>query len=152
MIVKGPFQSLSLAIYGETVSESATEIPPYVPKPLPAVEPRPLSQAVDPSRMLDPTTLAKQLLSLIPDSPPLALVIRLMFCLKPTNDDWDLPDFPYLHADLEAEFTDFDLEAALLCTAKPVRDDISYEALSAFATKVAESVGPKVRVYLLRRA
>ncbi|KAJ7693853.1 hypothetical protein B0H17DRAFT_1058481 [Mycena rosella] len=142
MIVKGAFQSLSLAIYGETVSDSAPEIAHEL-KPLPIVEPRPVSKAVDPSSMLDPTHLATQLLSLIPDSPPLALVIRLMFCLKPSNEDWDLPEFPYLHADLSAESEPFDLDAALLCTAKPVRNDISYEALSTFAAKVAEAVGPK---------
>lgn len=149
MIVKGAFQSISLAIYGETVSESPSEPAPYEPKPLPAVDPRPLSKAVDPASMLDPTRLANQLLSLIPDSPPLALVIRLMFCLKPSNEDWDLPDFPYLHADLDAESEVFDLETALSCTAKPVRDDISYDALSAFAMKVAESIGSKVRVHLI---
>ncbi|KAJ7368801.1 hypothetical protein DFH08DRAFT_947693 [Mycena albidolilacea] len=145
MIVKGAFQSISIAIYGEIVSEPAAEVPAYEPKPLPTVDPRPLSRAVDPSSMLDPTRLANQLLSLIPDSPPLSLVVRLMFCLKPSNDDWDLPEFPYLHADLDAADTEpqFDLETALLCTAKPVRDDISHESLSAFATKIAESVGPK---------
>ncbi|KAJ7129251.1 hypothetical protein C8R44DRAFT_776275 [Mycena epipterygia] len=143
MIVKGAFESLSLAIYGETVSEPASEITAYEPRSLPSVEPFPLSQAIDPSSMLDPTRPASQLLALIPDSPPLALVIRLMFCLKPSNDDWDLPEFPYLHADLEAESETFDLDAALLYTAKPVPDDISYETLSVFATKVAESVGPK---------
>ncbi|KAF7352388.1 hypothetical protein MVEN_01203100 [Mycena venus] len=143
MIVKGSFQSISIAIYGETVSEPVSDIPVYEAKPLPSVDPRPLSRAVDPSSMLDPTRLANQLLSLIPDSPPLALVIRLMFCLKPSNEDWDLPEFPYLHADLDAENEPFDLEMALLCTAKPVRDDISYESLSAFANKVAESIGPK---------
>ncbi|KAJ7437107.1 hypothetical protein B0H11DRAFT_2108517 [Mycena galericulata] len=143
MIVKGEFQSLSMAIYGETVSEPAVEILEYKPKPLPRVEPLPLSKTVDPSNMLDPTHVANQLLLRIPDSPPLALVIRLMFCLKPSDEDWDLPEFPYLHADLDIENDVFDLEAALLCTVKPVRDDISYEALSTFATKVAESIGPK---------
>ncbi|KAJ7167651.1 hypothetical protein C8R46DRAFT_1093694 [Mycena filopes] len=145
MIVKGAFQSVSIAIYGETVSEPAPDPTSYEPRPIPVVEPRPLSKAVDPARMLDPTHLAKQLLTLIPGSPPLCLVIRLMFCLKPSNEDWDLPEFPYLHADLntEDEIESFDLDAALLCTAKPVRDDIPYEALSAFAIKVAASVGEK---------
>ncbi|KAF8214050.1 hypothetical protein K438DRAFT_1706324 [Mycena galopus ATCC 62051] len=144
MIVKGPFKSISIAIYGQTV-EPPSDVPAsYEPKPLPSVHPRPLSRAVDPASMLDPTHLANQLLSLIPDSPPLALVIRLMFCLKPSNEDWDLPDFPYLHADLDTENDDtFDLETALLYTAKPVRDDIAYESLSAFATRVTDAVGPK---------
>ncbi|KAJ7872073.1 hypothetical protein B0H13DRAFT_2059824 [Mycena leptocephala] len=143
MIVKGAFQSVSIAIYGELVSEPAPEASPYEAKPVPTVDPLPLPRSVDPSSMLDPTRLANQLLSMIPDSPPLPLVIRLMFCLKPYTKDWDDPEFPYLHADLDAENDNFDLDAALVCTAKPVRDDIPYEALSAFATKVAEAVGPK---------
>ncbi|KAJ7682303.1 hypothetical protein DFH06DRAFT_971102 [Mycena polygramma] len=148
MIVKGAFKSISIAIYGEIVSDSPPVLSAYEPKLVPSVDRRPLSRAVDPSSMLDPTRLATQLLSLIPDSPPLALVIRLMFCLKPGNDDWDLPEFPYLHADLDADMEEFDLETAVLCTAKPVRDGISYDALSAFATKVAESIGPKQQVEL----
>ncbi|KAJ6458661.1 hypothetical protein C8R47DRAFT_1162997 [Mycena vitilis] len=153
MIVKGAFNSVSIAIYGEIVSDSPPALSAYEPKPVPSVEIRPLSRAVDPSSMLDPTRLATQLLSLIPDSPPLALVIRLMFCLKPGNDDWDLPDFPYLHADLDADMGEFDLETAVSCTAKPVRDDISPDALSAFSTKVAESIGTKSsdQAYLLAK-
>ncbi|KAK7054072.1 hypothetical protein R3P38DRAFT_2854473 [Favolaschia claudopus] len=106
MIFKGEFDSISIAIYGEIVSEALSEIPSYEPKLLPAVNARPLSRAVDPASMLDPAHLAKQLLSLIPDSPPLALIIRLIPC-------------------------------------QTRADDISYESLSAFATKVAESVGPQ---------
>ncbi|KAJ7639333.1 hypothetical protein FB45DRAFT_424905 [Roridomyces roridus] len=145
MIVKGEFQSVSMAIYGEVISESTSEASvAYESTPLPHVEPIPLSSTIDPCNMLDPSHLAKRLLSLIPDSPPLALVIRLMFCLKPSNEDWDLPEFPYLHADIQVDKDlFFDLDTALSCTAKPVRDDVSYEVLSAFASKVAEAVGPK---------
>lgn len=144
MIVKGKFNALSMAIYGDIVSEPPP-VQKYEPKPLPSVESIPLSRAVDPSNSSDPTLLAKQLLSLIPDSPPLPLVVRLMFCMKPSNEDWELPDFPYLHADLDGEVEeDFDLQAALRWTSRPVQDDTSLETLSRFAVRVASCIGQKV--------
>lgn len=149
MIVKGKFEALSMAIYGDVVSEPPLSSQPYTPRPLPVTDPLPLSKAVDPSNSRDPTVLAQQLLALIPDSPPLALVIRLMFCLKPSNEDWDLPEFPYLHADLETEEEDFDLESAIHLTSKPVRDDTQHDSLSNFAANVAEHIGPKVRDFVM---
>jgi hypothetical protein len=146
MIVKGKFEALSMAIYGNIVSDMPPLPQTYEPRPIPAIEPLPLSRAVDPSNASDPTLLAKQLLSLIPDSPPLPVVIRLMFCLKPSEEDWDLPEFPYLNPDLDAEVVDYNFEKALHCTAKPVRDDIPYEFLAEFASKVADSIGAKVRI------
>lgn len=91
MIVKGKFDVLSIAIYGDIVTDTPSSTEKYETHPLPSVVPVPLSKAVDPSGSSDPTMLAKQLLALIPNSPPLPLVVRLMFCLKPSNDDWDLP-------------------------------------------------------------
>ncbi|KAF8897862.1 hypothetical protein BD779DRAFT_1667776 [Infundibulicybe gibba] len=124
MIVKGKFERLSMAIYGDVVSETLPAALSYTPGVLPVVETTPLSQPLDPSRSLDPSQLARQLLLLIPDSPPLSLVIRLMFCLKPSNDDWDLPDFPI---------------CILIWTQKLKRN----QTLTALANKVAESIGPK---------
>jgi hypothetical protein len=144
MIVKGQFEALSIAIYGDIV----TDPPPvqkYEATALPSVEPTPLSRAVDPSNSLDPTLLAKQLLSLIPDSPPLPLVVRLMFCMKPSNEDWELSGFPYLHADLNGEVEeDFDLQTAIRWMYRPVRDDTPYESLSKFADRVASCIGSNV--------
>ncbi|KAF8076742.1 hypothetical protein FPV67DRAFT_1472518 [Lyophyllum atratum] len=131
MIVKGKFDVLSMAIYGDIVSDALAPVEKYEARPMPSIEPTPLFQAVDPSNSSDPTMLAKQLLALIPDSPPLPLVVRLMFCLKPSNDDWNLPEFPYLHADLEAyNEGDLDLET----TIPPLED------LSTFATRVSECI------------
>ncbi|KAI0371605.1 hypothetical protein BV20DRAFT_1035231 [Pilatotrama ljubarskyi] len=137
MIVKGEFESVSMAIYGKVVSETHTSPSSYEPRSLPTVAPAPLPAALDPANSRDPTQLARQLLRLIPDAPDLALVIRLIFCLKPSNDDWDLPDFPYLHADLEDTGSDFNLEKALRLTTRPVPDDVSPDAVTRFAEKVA---------------
>ena len=82
---------------------------------MPIYEPKPLGTGtfIEKRRSLKflaSIQLAEQLLSLIPDSPPLPLVVRLMFCLKPSDDDWDHPDFLNLYADLGGDDESFDLE------------------------------------------
>ncbi|KAG5652096.1 hypothetical protein H0H81_006316 [Sphagnurus paluster] len=138
MILKGKFDVLSMAIYGEIVADTPSPTQNYEAKPLPPIEHTTLSKAVDPSISSDPTTLAKRLLDLIPNSPPLSLVVRLMFCLKPSDADWDSPEFPYLHADLEHEVdVEPSLETVMDLLSKPVRDDASEEDLEAFALRVS---------------
>ncbi|KAI9064886.1 hypothetical protein FKP32DRAFT_1675270 [Trametes sanguinea] len=143
MIVKGDFESVSMAIYGDVVTESQAAPSSYEPRPLPTVTPAPLPAVLDPANARDPSQLARQLLKLIPDAPELELVTRLVFCLKPSNDDWDLPDFPYLHSDLDSVSGELDLEKALRLTTRPVPDDISFDTVSQFAQKVVLSVNPK---------
>ncbi|KAI0677202.1 hypothetical protein C8Q78DRAFT_74512 [Trametes maxima] len=145
MIVKGDYEFVSMAIYGEVVSEVTTVPSRYLPRSLPGVTSSPLSSSLDPANSRDPTQLARQLLKLIPDAPDLELVIRLIFCLKPSNDDWDLPEFPHLYPDLDNTGAEFDLEQALRLTARPVPDDVSPETVSRFAEKVAQSVDLKER-------
>ncbi|KAF5388182.1 hypothetical protein D9615_000697 [Tricholomella constricta] len=141
MIVKGKFDMLSMAIYGDIVTDITPPAEKYEARPLPSVDPIPLSTAVDPSHASDPTILAKQLLAMIPDSPPLPLVVRLMFCLKPSNDDWDLPEFPYLHTDLEARSDEeLTLEIAIEMLSKPVRDDALDEDLVTFAARLSTCI------------
>ena len=144
MIVKGAFESVSMAIYGEVVSDTSAAPETYEPRPLPSATAVPLAPTLDPANTRDPTQLARQLLELIPDAPGLELVIRLVFCLKQPSDDWDLPDFPYLHPDLDEESHDFDLEKAFRLTTRPVADDVSPETLSGFAERVARCVNVKV--------
>jgi hypothetical protein len=148
MIIKGNFQNVSIAIYGELVSEVVSSPHVYEPRSISLKGKTPLSPSVDPSNAADPTLLAKQLLSLISDAPPLPLVIRLMLCLKPSDDDWDNPDFPFLFNDLDCDAEDFDLEKAFQCTSKPVADDISRDSIEKFAEGIAAMIGPKVGVLL----
>jgi hypothetical protein len=144
MIVKGVFECVSMAIYGEVVSELPPPPTTYEPTQMSLPEPVPLTRSLDPSNSSDPTWLAKELLMLIPESPPLPLVIRLMLCLKPSNEDWELPDFPYLYTNLEVEDEEFDLDKAYQSTLRPVADDISVNLLEMFAERVAGVIGPKV--------
>ncbi|KAF9236224.1 hypothetical protein BU15DRAFT_89269 [Melanogaster broomeanus] len=142
MIVRGDFESVSMAIYGEISSEPALAVTSYTPGLLQLSDPVSISPALDLAKAPDPTYLAKQLLALIPDAPPLNIVIRLMFCLKPPNDDWDLPEFPHLYSDLSEEELDIDLDSAFRCLSRPVADDIPLESLQRFAEKVADAIGP----------
>ncbi|KAF5392933.1 hypothetical protein D9757_001211 [Collybiopsis confluens] len=176
MIVKGQFDTLSLAIYGHVVSESdqpsqsIEEIANSVPKPAPSVEARTLPSSIDPANSTDPTLLARNLLSLLDDAPPLSLITKLMFCLKPDNDDWDDPDFPYLFVDFEKEIFhnnnisnkvdgdisqdedeedgdsgefNFDFDATLDAMSRLVSDAEPEETLSRFAQVVADNVGSR---------
>lgn len=144
MIVRGDFEIISMAIYGEPITDAPPALAPYEPRPLPVLEPIPISPALDLAKSTDPTLLARQLLSRIHGTPPLNLVIRLMFCLKPPGDDWDLPEFPHLYSDLHEEDTDIDLDSAYRCLSRPVADDTPVDALQRFADKVADAIGPMV--------
>ncbi|KAI0797020.1 hypothetical protein C8Q75DRAFT_710409 [Abortiporus biennis] len=143
MIVRGGFSCISMAIYGDIVPDSPSSLLPYVPKSLPFIEPQPLSRPLDPSNASDPTDLARKLLKSIPGAPPLPLIIRLLFCLKPQNDDWDLPDFPYLFSNLDDVATDADLEKIFELTSRPVADEVSEDTLDNFAKGLARLIVDK---------
>ena len=150
MIVKGAFESVSMAIYGEVVNELPPPRTTYEPRLLPTLEPIPLSEALDPANARDPTRLARKLLELIPESPPLPLIIRLMFCLKPLNDDWDQPDFPYLFADLDQLSEESSLDDIFKLTSRPISDETSLQSLVELSQKVVHGLGPPVRMTALR--
>lgn len=144
MIVRGDFESVSMAIYGEVITDTVASATSYTPGLLQLPEPVFISPALDLANASDPTCLARQFLALIPDAPSLNLVIRLMFCLKPPNDDWDLPEFPHIYSDLNEEDMDIDLDTAFRCLSRPVAEDASVESLQRFAEKIADAIGPMV--------
>ncbi|KAF8559444.1 hypothetical protein OG21DRAFT_1503348 [Imleria badia] len=151
MIVRGDFESVSMAIYGEVVTDATAFATSYTPDLLQLPDPVPMSPALDLANASDPTCLARKLLTLIPDAPSLNLVICLMFCLKPPNDDWDLPEFPHLYSDLGEEDMDIDLDSAFRCLSRPVAEDVSVESLQRFAEKIADAIGPmdETQAYLV---
>lgn len=143
MIVRGDFETVSMAIYGDVVSDTPPKSTTYSPFSFPTNSSIPLVPALDAAKSSDPAALARNLLALIPNAPSLSLVIRLMFCLKQPNDDWELPEFPHLYSDLNEEEMDIDLDTAFRCLSRPVVDDVSSEQLHRFAKKVSEAVGPR---------
>ena len=144
MIFQGAFEYVSLAIYGDLVTEQPTLPLTYHPNPLPTVEPTSLNGSLDPANAKDPTLLARQLLELIPDSPSLAIVVRLMYCVKPSDADWEHPDFPYLYVDLDQDIAGFSLEKAVKLTTEQISDELTSDQLSRFADKISNIIGPPV--------
>lgn len=149
VIFQGAFQSVSLAIYGDLVTEQPTLPLTYHPNPLPVIEHTPLTGSLDPANAKDPTLLARQLLELTPDSPPLAIVVRLMYCVKPSDVDWEHPDFPYLYVDLGQDIADFSMEKAVKLTTEQVSDELTSDQLSHFVDQISNAIGPPVCLFLL---
>ena len=149
MIFQGAFESVSLAIYGDLVTEQPILPLTHRPSPLPAVEHTPLAGSLDPANAKDPTLLAKQLLELIPESPSPAIVVRLMYCVKPSDADWEHSDFPYLYVDLGQDIVDFSLERAVKLTTEQISDELTSDQLSHFADKISNVIGPPVWFFLL---
>ena len=138
VIVKGSFERLSLAIYGHVVNESP---PMREPKPIVPLEPEPLAPHLDPAHAPDPTALAKSLLELIPNAPSLPLAIRLVFCLKPTLDDWDIPGFPHIYASLDNDTEDYDLDSIVANLDRPIPEDFTQDTLDRFVERLTDFVG-----------
>ncbi|KAJ8086999.1 hypothetical protein PM082_005824 [Marasmius tenuissimus] len=145
MIIKGQFDFVSIAVYGTVVTDAqpALDNPEQVPAiSNPQPDPVPLSRLLDVANAKDPTELAQQLLSLVPDPPSLPLASRLVLCMKPDTDDWEDPSFPHLYADLERELDSEDLilEDAVDCLSRPIPEEISREVIAKFWQAVASSI------------
>jgi hypothetical protein len=96
MIVCGDFETLSMAMHADVVPDTPPKSP-LTPLSLPTRSSVSFMPALDAAKSEDPTALARNLLALIPNAPSLSLVIRLMFCLKQPNDDWELPSSQNFH-------------------------------------------------------
>lgn len=123
----------------------------YETKLLSLPAPVSLSPALDLATSHNPTALAEQLLGLMPSPTPLSLLVRLMFCLKPEEEDWENPNFPYVYSNFEATLNDddfenevFDLASLVQSVSKPLKDDVSPESLTEFAGKMKDLLGSDV--------
>ena len=143
VIIQGQYEYLSMAVFGDVIAD-VQKVGEYEPRPIPALNSVSLPKSVDPSNSNEPTMIAQQLISLLPDSPPLPLIVRLMFCLKPPNEDWEHPDFPYLYSDLDSEDEMYSIATLVQSISRPVKDDVSVDALSTFAEKIIDFLEPKV--------
>ena len=144
VIIQGQYEYLSMAIFGDVIAD-IQKVQEYEARPsIPTLNSISLPKSVDPSNSTEPTMIAQQLISLLPDSPPLSLIVRLMFCLKPPNEDWDHPDFPYLYSDLDSEDEMYSIATLVQSISRPVKDDVSVDALSTFAERIIDFLEPKV--------
>ena len=112
-------------------------------KPIPELNSVSLSKSVDPSNSSESTMKAQQLISLLPDSRPLSLIVRLMFCLKFTNEDWEHPD---LYSDLDSEDEMYSIATLVQFISRPINDDddVSVDALFTFTARIIDFLEPKV--------
>lgn len=144
-----------MAVYGDVASEVVPLSPEYHPLPLPVVDPVQLHPALDPANMHDHTLLAQQLLESVPKAPPLALAIRLIFCLKPTSTDWDDPEFPCLYASPDNGKPDMDVDECYQLSKRPVSEDATSESVqdftSSFAARMVNDVQVRCRLHMLLR-
>ena len=143
VIIHGQYEYLSMAVFGDVIAD-AQNVRKYEPRPIPVLNSVSLPKSVDPSNSSEPTMIAQQLISLLPDSPPLSLIVRLMFCLKPPNEDWEHPDFPYLYSGLDSEDEMYSIATLVQSISRPVKDDVSVDTLSTFAERITDFLEPKV--------
>ena len=143
VIIQGQYEYLSMAVFGDVIAD-VQKVQGYEPRPIPALNSVSIPKSVDPSNSSEPTMIAQNLISLLPDSPPLSLIVRLIFCLKPPNEDWEHPDFPYLYSDLDSEDEMYSIATLVQSISRPVKDDVSVDALSTFAEKIIDLLEPNV--------
>ncbi|KAJ8583248.1 hypothetical protein M405DRAFT_828989 [Rhizopogon salebrosus TDB-379] len=143
-ILRGDFEAVSMAIYGDVVSDTSPEPTTYSSLTIPTHSSVPLVSALDAVMSNNLTALARNLLELLPDLHSLSLVIRLIFCLKQPRG------CPHLYSDLREEEMEMDLDTAFRCLSRPIADDISSEQLYRFAKKVSEAARQKEVVFFKR--
>ncbi|KAL1709173.1 hypothetical protein EV121DRAFT_253281 [Schizophyllum commune] len=139
MIVKGNFKRLSLAVYGDLVSDLAAPKPEPAPISLTSIEPRSLSAALDLVNAQDASSVATKLMSLLKNPPPLPVILRSQFCLKPDDDTWDHPDYPNVYVDLAEQLEDFKFRAVIYWT-RPISETASEEDISAYFSRFARAI------------
>ena len=69
-----------------------------------------------------------------------------MFCLKPSNEDWDLPEFPNIFSTLDQFPEDATVEDAYNFTCRPAADSDSTAWFVEFAERIARIVDSPVGI------
>lgn len=92
---------VTVAVYGHTLSDSGKDIVNASPPAHELFIPTPRPKYLDLASASDPTSLAKQLCLECVGEIPILHLLRLMFLLKPSDSDWELPNYPAKYADLE---------------------------------------------------
>ena len=77
------------------------------------------------------------------DSRPLSLVVHLMFCLRPTNEDWEHPDLPYLYSDLDSEDEMHSIATLVQFISRPVTTKTMFRSTLSPA-RIIDFLEPKV--------
>ena len=140
MVLKGAFHSISVAVYGEIVPTSASTAFSYSPKPLLNLKLPDLPSQLDPCLSNSITDIANGLLALDSDTPDVKLITQLMFSMKPLDEDWDDPKFPYLYADLRDIDSLRSPKQIIKILSRPISDSVSQDRMRRLASRMVESV------------
>ncbi|KDQ08831.1 hypothetical protein BOTBODRAFT_37524 [Botryobasidium botryosum FD-172 SS1] len=141
LIVKGSFNTLSIAVYGEYAPQTPTDAagpPSYSPKLIQVIEHQPLSSVLDIASTQNPASLARQVLASWPGAPSLSEITRRLSCYRAVGSSVAEPDV--LQADLErclnseSEGGEW-LEQAVATLRLPVSEATPEELLSQFFGK-----------------
>lgn len=145
MVIQGDFVQVTLAVYGDASSEPSLDPVSYEATPLSDIFHHRLSSALDPANSNEPTLHSREIFKLIPHSPPLPVVIRLIFCLKPAGAEWG-GDLFSLDDCIATDVSGLGwLEKAVEPLMTPVHDNVSLDSLKVFAEKTSEALIEKVR-------
>lgn len=131
---------MSVAVYGEVVNPVSAPVTSYSPKPLHNLELPNLPPEIDPCLSSGPTSISKNLLALDTNSPGIDLITRLMFSLKPLDEDWDHPDFPHLFADFDSLPELCSPHEIIKVLSRPIQEDISEDSLRSFIVQFVNCV------------
>lgn len=141
MVLKGSFDTLSIAVYGQIApQEPVDDAPPsYAPAYIHKPDSYQLSPALDLSSTTDPTFIARKILASFPGAPSLPEIVRQLSCYRAVGSSTAEPDA--LFADIEWAMN-FDgtssewLDQAVATLRLPVPDLVSDELLLQFFGKV----------------
>jgi hypothetical protein len=136
MIIQGGFESATVAIYGNALNDVAHDHDATNTNQLNAeAEFLPVSPGLDPAHSLDPTRLARLLLSSTSRPASLETVIRLAFCIKPRKEDWQAAGFPQ-YVDLDA--VPSTIEAAIEKLSLPIPENSTSDVILRFSSSIRE--------------
>ncbi|KAF8592662.1 hypothetical protein K439DRAFT_1504349 [Ramaria rubella] len=144
MVLQGDFERVTLAVYGETVSEPLLEPISYEFTQIPSPSRHRLSPVLDPATSNEPSLLSLKLLACIPHAPSLSFVIRRSFCLKYIDEEWSSSRFASLEECVETDITGLDwLERATGALMIPVHEDVHEHLIKRFVTRIIEALTEK---------
>lgn len=157
---------VTVAIYGDLVSDSPTSEPAPASTKSIEIVPMPLPPYLDLASMRDPLSLAKSLCLEAVGNVSTLHLLRLMFLLKPADTDWDIPGYPSKYADIGAipelvinPVEEMDLihpkqrwlEQAMEELRFPIHDDASKDTLKLLADPLAIALEAPVSIVLTNK-
>ncbi|KAF8492904.1 hypothetical protein JB92DRAFT_3236124 [Gautieria morchelliformis] len=149
MVVQGDFVHVTLAVYGDAASEPPLDPVSYEPTPLTAIVPHALAPALDPANSNEPTLLSRDIINLIPHAPLLPTAIRLIFCLKPADEDYGGDRFSSLDDCIVSDISGLEwLERAAETLMAPLHEDVSLDLLKAFSERISDALIEKTNDHL----